>query len=67
MNKAVELYIKCYEAKSSGINSFGHGSYYHDTLAREELFATLDLTNTEHDLGMLIIKSMYLNNDACSK
>lgn len=66
MFQTIELLVKLGEAKSAAINSVGH-STHNRRLRYAELYTALDLTNTEHELGMLIIKSMYLDNDTHSK
>lgn len=67
MSKALELFIKLSEAKSTVFNAVQCRSRPNSSFRTQELYSTLDLTNTKHDLGMLIIKSTYLNNDNASR
>lgn len=67
MNKAIEMFVRYSEAKSLNLNQSEHGRIYNDSIARVEFHTALDFTNREHNLGMLIIKSMYIDSDIYSK
>lgn len=59
MNKAVELFIKLNQPKSVSIQPIRFVTNQ-DQLRRDQLLSALDLTNSQHHIGMLIIKNTYL-------
>lgn len=66
MLHTIEILVKLGKPQSAAINSLGY-SMNQRRLRYSELYALLDLTNAEHELGMLIIKSMFVDDDTNSE
>ncbi|WP_298941207.1 hypothetical protein [uncultured Psychromonas sp.] len=65
MCRPIELLITLNSAKSVSLNNHRYSARI-DNLKRNELYALLDSANSTHKLGILIIKTMYSENDEIS-